>query len=168
MQLCQVSWPWWPRYRGDMRCSRGQGGRSGGCIEVAAPWPYVSRGGWGAIQLLAACVHSLTWNQSPAMTKGLHQAPPHRASRHKKSPNHVPLIVPPLRTWHTALVYHLSPLEQSKHFVIFTEQREGSWKKAKMLLTLTSQSGNTTVWWSGNHLGKSQEKSALSFLKNLF
>lgn len=44
MWLCRESWP---RYRREIRYSRGQGGRSGGCIDVAAPWPYVSRGGVG-------------------------------------------------------------------------------------------------------------------------
>lgn len=101
------------------RCSRGQEGKPAGCIDVAAPWPYVSRGGRAAIQLLAACVHSLTWKQSPAMAKGLHQAPPHSASRQKESP----IQVPPLRTWHTALVWHLSPVKQSKHLIFL--QREG-------------------------------------------
>lgn len=32
----------------------------------AAPWPHASRGGLQAIQLLAACVQGLTWNQTPA------------------------------------------------------------------------------------------------------
>lgn len=63
-----------------MSCSGGQGRRSGCCIDVVAPWPRSSRGGSGAIQLHAACVHGLTSNLSPPVNKGLHWAPFLRAS----------------------------------------------------------------------------------------
>lgn len=136
-----ASWLWWPRYRGDLRFSRGQGGRSGGCIDVAGPWPHVSGGGRGAIQLLAACVHSLTWNQSPAVAKGLHQGAPY--SRPSHSGHDIQLSFSTFLLWNKVSTLWF-----------FTEKREGRWKKNKnvRLLTLTNKRGNTRVRWKNSIL----------------
>lgn len=120
----------------------GQGGRSGGCIDVTAPWPYGSGGGRCTIQLLAACPLP---DLKPKSCSG------QRSSSGTSS--QWACLMSPLNTTHsehdTQLSFSTFLLWNKVNTVIFTQRGEGSWKKTKM--------AGFWLWWTGEEIPQLDE-----------